>query len=296
MPTEREYDEFEDRCIPMPQGEVLIIWPTGHETVWFSADSFTALEEYQRALTLPRGQVDQLPREPSTKRVREHHVVELTLNGLWRIDPIRCEEALRSVEGWRSLDKRKAAFDGKLTSVRMPSPLQRAIHIVEGERFEQLLPAVANLPFHFNAYHKTIVVIGDDPTDLAEQDRLHLQSICAAVIEAAANRSDVAVVDRGRRGMISQLLGDRVSWRSVLLVGVACAATAALSDAYRQGTPAGRSELEPSHTAFFLVPGTRRTDEAACWRRLPVRLPALIRRSRSSSTGATKSGRMCSRS
>jgi len=263
MPTERDDDEFGDRRIPMPRGEVTIFWSTGHEMVWFDGDSFTALEAYQRALTLPRTQVDQLAKSPSNRRVREHHVVELTLNGLWRIDPIRCDEALRSVEGWRSPDKRKAAFDGKLTSIPMPSASQRVIHIVEVERSEQLLPAVANLPFPFNASHKTIVVIGDDPTDLAEQDRLHLQAVCAAIIEAAASHYDVAVVDRGHRSKISQLLGDRVSWRNVLLVGVACAATAALPDAYRQETPAGRSELEPSHTAFFLVPGTRRTDEAA---------------------------------
>jgi len=195
--------------------------------------------------------------------VREHHVVELTLNGRWRIDPIRCDEARHGESAWTSLDERKAAFDGKLTSITMPSASQRAIHIVEVERSEQLLPAVANLPFPFNSYHKTIVVIGDDPTDLAEQARLHLQSICAAVIEAAASHYDVAVVDRGRRGMISQLLGDRVSWRRVLLIGVACAATVALPDAYRQETPAGKSELESSHTAFFLVPGTQRPDEAA---------------------------------
>jgi len=53
MPTEREDDEFGDRRIPMPQGEVIIFWSTGHETVWFYGDSFAALEEYQRALTLP---------------------------------------------------------------------------------------------------------------------------------------------------------------------------------------------------------------------------------------------------
>lgn len=261
MAPEREEDEFEVGFVPMPRGEVTIFWSTGHEMEWFYGDSFTALKEYQRALTLPRTQVDQLPKRPSTRRVREHHVVELTLNGHWRIDPVRCEEALTGKGAWKNLDEQKAAFDGKLTSITMPPFFQRTAHLVEVERFEQLLPAIANLPF--SSYHKTIVVIGDDPTDLAEQDRLHLQSVCAALIEAAAGHYDVAVVDRGRRGMISQLLGDRVSWRRVLLVGVACAATVALPDAHRRETPAGKSELEPSHAAFFLVPGTQPTDEAA---------------------------------
>ncbi len=261
MPTEREDDEFGDSRIPMPRGEVTIFWSTGHEMQWFYGDSFTALEEYQRALTIPRGQVDQLPKRPSTRRVREHHVVELVLNGHWRIDPIRCEEARHDTMAWTSLDERKAAFDGQLTSLTMPSLFRSTTHVVEVERFEQLLPAVANLPF--SSYQKTVVVIGGDPTDLAEQDRLHLQSICVAVIEAAAGRYDVAVVDRGQRGMVSQLLGDRVSYRRVLLVGVACAETIALPDAYRRETPEGKSEMEPSHAAFFLVPGTQRADEAA---------------------------------
>jgi len=85
----------------------------------------------------------------------------------------------------------------------------------------------------------------------------------ASEVEAALGRYDVAVVDRGQRSMVSQLLGDRVTYERVLLVGVACAATVALPDVYRRETPAGKSELESSHTAFFLVPGTRRTDEAA---------------------------------
>jgi hypothetical protein len=263
MPPEREEDEFGDSFVPMPQGEVTIFWSSGHEMVWFYGDSFTALEEYQRALTLSRTQVDRLPKRPSTRRVREHHVVELTLNGHWRIDPVRCEEALIGKRAWISLDEQKAAFDGRITTVTMPSLFRRIAHIVEVERFEQLLPAVANLPFPFNSYHKTIVIIGDDPTDLEEQARLRLQSVCAAVMEAAAKHYDVAVVDRGQRSMVSQLLGDRVTYERVLLVGVACAATVALPDVYRQETPAGKSELESSHTAFFLVPGTRRTDEAA---------------------------------
>lgn len=261
MPLEREEDEFGDSFVPMPRGEVIIFWSTGHEMVWFYGDSFTALEEYQRALALPRGQVDRLPKRPSARRVREHHVVELTLNGHWRIDPIRCEEALIGKRAWISLDEQKAAFDGKISTVTMPSLFRRTAHLVEVERFEQLLPAVANLPFF--SYHKTIVIIGDDPTDLEEQARLHLKSACAAVMKAALGRYDVAVVDRGQRSMVSQLLGDRVTYERVLLVGVACAVTVALPDVYRQEAPAGKSELESSHTAFFLVPGTQRTDEAA---------------------------------
>jgi len=61
MPLEREEDEFVDSFVPMPRGEVLIFWSTGHEMVWFYGDSFTALEEYQSVLTLPRWQVDRLP-------------------------------------------------------------------------------------------------------------------------------------------------------------------------------------------------------------------------------------------
>lgn len=261
MPLEREEDEFGIGFVPMPRGEVTIFWSTGHEMQWFYGDSFTALQEYQRALTLPSMQVDRLAKRPSTRQVREHHVVELVLNSYWRIDPIRCEEARHDTMAWTSLDERKAAFDGQLTTITMPSLSRRTAHVVEVERPEQLLPAVANLPFY--SYHKTIVVIGDDPTDLAEQGRLHLQSVCAAIIEAAAGHYDVAIVDRGHRSMVSQLLGDRVSWQRVLLIGVACAETIALPDAYRRETPEGKSELEPSHAAFFLVPGTQRADEAA---------------------------------
>ena len=179
----------------------------------------------------------------------------------WRIDPIRCEEALNGKRAWASLDEQKAAFDGKITTVTMPSLFPHTAYIVEVERFEQLLPAVANLPFF--SYHKTIVIIGDDPTDLEEQGRLHLKSICTAIMEAALGRYNVAVVDRGQRSMVSQLLGDCVTYERVLLVGVACSVAVAFPDLHRRETPAGKSELESSHTAFFLVPGTRRTDEAA---------------------------------
>src|ERR1051326_5741670 len=137
MPTERDDDDLGEWGIPVPQGEVTIFWSSGHEMRWFSGDSFTALQEYQRALTLPRGQVDGLPRRPSTRRVREHHVVELTLNGHWRIDPIRCEEALSGKQAWFSLDERKAAFDGKISTVTMPSLFRHTAHVVEVEHFEQ---------------------------------------------------------------------------------------------------------------------------------------------------------------
>jgi hypothetical protein len=100
----------------------------------FFGDNSTALSEYRRALTLSRDEIDRLPKMPSTRRVREHHVVELVLNGHWELDPIRREEASHDPSFWRSHSEGAVAFDGKLSTITLPSLYHRSAYLVEVER------------------------------------------------------------------------------------------------------------------------------------------------------------------
>ena len=100
-------------------GEVYIFWSTGHETMLYSGDEATALKEYRKALTFSKAHLDQLSRQPSKIRVREHHVVELLVNKAWDIDPIRTRKELQPPKTWEVGTKKK--FTGKISTVRRSS-------------------------------------------------------------------------------------------------------------------------------------------------------------------------------
>src|SRR5450755_58475 len=241
---------------PRPSGEVYIFWSTGHETLFYSGDEVTALKEYRKALTFSNKRLELLPREPSRVHIREHHAVEFLAKRTWDIDPIRTREMLQNQKAWE--EARTTKFRGKISTVRRSSGHDEA-SIVPIRYYAQLLPLAWHL--HIASNYRTLVTIGDDPIEEAEQNRSYLKAINSKIADAVRTYHGVAVVDRGRKSMVNQLLGTALTYQRSPYVGVACAKTvSSLNDAGAQEV--NISELELAHTVFLLVPGMQRTDEA----------------------------------
>jgi hypothetical protein len=241
---------------PTSSGEVYIFWSTGHETLLYSGDETTALKKYRKALTFSNKRLEQLPRETSKVRIREHHIVEFFASRTWDIDPIRTREKLQNPKAWE--EARTTNFTGKISTVSRSSGYGEA-SIVTIRYYAQLLPLIWHL--HIASNYRTLVIIGDDPIDEAEQNSSYIKAISSKIADAVRTYHGVAVVDRGRKSIVNQLLGAALNYQGLPYVGVACART--VSSPNDEGIQeANINDLELAHTVFLLVPGTQRTNEA----------------------------------
>jgi hypothetical protein len=233
---------------------VYIFWSTGHETLLYSGDEDAALSEYQKALRFSNKRLEQLPRQPSNVHVREHHVVEFLTKRAWDIDPIRTRKmdqyhnAMLQQNTWG-----KEKFPGTIVTVRRSSRLSsddEKTSIVPIGHYTQLQPLVWHLGVASS--YRTLVVIGDDQMEEAEQNHSHiLKAICSEIVDAARTRHGIAVVDRARKSIVTQLLGSvLLTYPPLPYIGVASAQEVDIS------------ELELAHAIILLVPRMQRTDEA----------------------------------
>jgi len=250
-----QYGSFPSR--PRELGDVYIFWSTGHQAHVFSGEEEIALREYMKALRFSQKHLEELPKELSKVRVREHHVVEFLINRTWDIDPIRTRERLRNQAPWWD-ERSKGKFTGTIITALRSSGHEN-VALVPLQSHRQLQPLARHLNI-VSPYH-TVVFLGDDPTEEIEKNRFFLEALCSEIANVVRTYHGVAVVDRARKSMVTQLLGKALTYQSLPYIGVACAKT---------GTPPNTSgiqgvdisELELAHTVVVLVPGTQRTDEA----------------------------------
>jgi len=127
-------------------------------------------------------------------------------------------------------------------------------HAIRVDRTVELPHALRSLELDFPS-PCLVLVGGADRLD--DSEMVHLRPVFVRVLASLAEALNISVVDGGTDAGVMRLMGEaRAEVRAEFpLVGVAAASTVALPYAF--STPSGTSRLEPHHTHFVLVPGSR---------------------------------------